>query len=87
MRRGAPAVINKAILANTIFAAFNWIAVVLGIMSVLLFSCPDVTFFQFAMGVISINNFMKQLNVNDMKNNIIRWVRASMGIQKKLITD
>ena len=53
-------------------------------MSVLLFGCPDVTFFQFAMGVVSVNNFLKQLNVNDMKSNLIRWIGANMGIRKKV---
>lgn len=62
------------------------ITVVLGFTSVLFFGCPETTFFQYAMGVISVYNFLKQLNVmNDMKNNIIRWIRASMGIRQKLI--
>jgi len=51
-------------------------------MSVLLFGGSEVTFFQFMMGVISLNNFLKQLNVNDMKNNIIWWCGACMEIRK-----
>lgn len=51
-------------------------------MSMLLFGCPEPTFFQFAMGGISVNGFLKQLNVNDMKNNMIRWAGAIMGIKQ-----
>jgi hypothetical protein len=55
-------------------------------MSTLLFGCSDPTFFQVAMGGISVNSFVKQLNVNDMKNNIIRWIGVVMGmLSKKLI--
>lgn len=49
----------------------------------LLFGCPEPTFFQYAMGVISVNGFLKQLNVNDMKNSIIRWYGANMEVRQK----
>ena len=51
-------------------------------MSMLLFGCPVPTFFQFGMGGISVNGFLKQLNVNDMKDNILRWAGAIMGIKQ-----
>jgi len=57
------------------------ITVVLGFISTLLFNCSIPTFFQFVLGGITMNNFVKQLNVNDMKNNIIRWIGAIMGMQ------
>jgi hypothetical protein len=38
------------------------------------------------MGIISVNGFVKQLNLNDMKNNIIRWIGVVTGmLSKKLI--
>lgn len=61
------------------------VVVVLVLISVLLFGCPAPTFFQFVMGIISVNGFVKQLKVKNMKNNIIRWKWASMGIRYKLI--
>tara|TARA_R110000850_G_scaffold32285_7_gene88880 strand:+ start:5589 stop:5804 length:216 start_codon:yes stop_codon:yes gene_type:complete len=65
--------------------SISWITVVLGFISVLLFGYPEPTFFQYAMGLMSVNNFLKKLNVSDMKNNIIRWIGANMGIRQKLI--
>jgi len=59
------------------------ITVVLAVISTLLFSCPFPTFFQVALGGIAVNNFVKQLNVDDMKKNIIRWIWSVMEMFQK----
>lgn len=69
-------------LFNYTFALLFRITVVLWFISMLVFGCPEPTFFQFAMGGISVNGFLKQLNVSDMKNNMIRWMGAIIGIKR-----
>lgn len=48
----------------------------------LMFGCPPPTFFQFGLGGVSLFGLLKQLNFNDMKNNMIWWMGAIMESRK-----
>jgi hypothetical protein len=37
------------------------------------------TFFQFALGGVTINNFIKQQKNRDMGNNLMRWIGTNLG--------
>ena len=61
--------------------------VVLCVLSVGLFGSPMPTFLQFILGGFTTFNFFKNLKINDMKNNVIRWVEVNAGrFHKALIS-
>ena len=71
------------LLVFCIFVMLHWITVVLVFISTLIFNCSVPTFFQFTLGAISINSFVKQLDINDMRNNLLRWIRVIMEMCSK----
>ncbi|BCS85729.1 hypothetical protein prwr041_16220 [Prevotella herbatica] len=58
---------------------------ILDSISTLLFRVPPISFYQFFMGIISINNLLKDLNnMRNIKKYLERWVGASIGLRYTL---